>query len=47
MVCLWFQGAQDHHGNTALHLAVMMGKKEMVHLLLAHGAPVKVKNKLG
>lgn len=38
---------QDAHGNTALHLAVMMGKKELIHLLLAHGAPVKVKNKLG
>ncbi len=38
---------RDRHGNTALHLAVMLGRKEMVHLLLAHGAPVKVKNKLG
>lgn len=40
-------GLQDVHGNTALHLAVMMGKKEFVHLLLAHGAPVKIKNKAG
>ena len=40
-------GAQDVHGNTALHLAVMLGRRELVHLLLAHGAPVKVKNKLG
>lgn len=39
--------AQDVHGNTALHLAVMLGRRELVHLLLAHGAPVKVKNKLG
>lgn len=39
--------SQDPHGNTALHLAVMLGKKEMVHLLLAHAAPVKIKNKLG
>ncbi|XP_013408976.1 ankyrin repeat domain-containing protein 13C-B [Lingula anatina] len=38
---------RDHHGNTPLHLAVMMGHKECVHLLLAHGAPVKVKNALG
>ena len=38
---------QDVHGNTALHLAVMLGRRELVHLLLAHGAPVKVKNKLG
>lgn len=43
----FFQDSQDHHGNTALHLAAMLGKKEMVHLLLAHGALVKVKNKLG
>lgn len=52
-------------GNTALHLAVMLGRKgknkmkeiilanvwtlilEFTHLLLAHGAPVKVKNLLG
>ncbi|XP_069694620.1 ankyrin repeat domain-containing protein 13C-A isoform X3 [Periplaneta americana] len=34
-------------GNTALHLAVMLGRKECVHLLLAHGAPVKVKNLAG
>lgn len=38
---------KDPHGNTALHLAVMMGRKECVQLLLAHGAPVKVKNLAG
>ncbi|XP_039286008.1 ankyrin repeat domain-containing protein 13C isoform X2 [Nilaparvata lugens] len=38
---------RDKHGNTALHLAVMLGRKECVHLLLAHGAPVKVKNLAG
>ncbi|XP_071116878.1 ankyrin repeat domain-containing protein 13C-like [Haliotis cracherodii] len=38
---------KDIHGNTALHLAVMLGHKECVHLLLAHGAPVKVKNLQG
>ncbi|KAK2168882.1 hypothetical protein LSH36_13g02106 [Paralvinella palmiformis] len=38
---------KDKHGNTALHLAVMLGRKECVHLLLAHGAPVKVKNMKG
>ena len=38
---------QDVHGNTALHLAVMLGRKECVHLLCAHGAPVKMKNNLG
>ena len=37
----------DPHGNSALHLAVMLGKHECVHLLCAHGAPVKIKNKQG
>ena len=32
------------HGNSALHLAVMLGRRECVELLLAHGAPVKLKN---
>ncbi len=40
-------GERDHHGNTPLHLAIMLGKRELVYLLLAHGAPVKIKNKLG
>ncbi|CAH1775055.1 unnamed protein product [Owenia fusiformis] len=35
---------KDKHGNTPLHLAIMLGHKECVHLLLAHNAPVKVKN---
>lgn len=39
--------AKDVHGNTPLHLAVMLGHKECIQLLLAHGAPVKVKNNLG
>ncbi|CAG5132433.1 unnamed protein product [Candidula unifasciata] len=38
---------KDVHGNTPLHIAVMMGHKECIHLLLAHGAPVKLKNALG
>ncbi|XP_004561530.2 ankyrin repeat domain-containing protein 13C [Maylandia zebra] len=38
---------KDVHGNTPLHLAVMMGHKECAHLLLAHNAPVKVKNAQG
>uniref|UniRef100_A0A8C5B7Q0 Ankyrin repeat domain 13C n=1 Tax=Gadus morhua TaxID=8049 RepID=A0A8C5B7Q0_GADMO len=38
---------KDVHGNTPLHLAVMMGNKECAHLLLAHNAPVKVKNAQG
>ncbi|KAG4071079.1 hypothetical protein HA402_002751 [Bradysia odoriphaga] len=36
--------AKDKHGNTPLHLSVMLGRKEFTHLLLAHGALVKVKN---
>lgn len=40
-------GSVDKHGNTALHLAVMLGRKECVQILLAHGAPAKVKNVLG
>jgi hypothetical protein len=38
---------RDPHGNTALHLAAMLGRRECVHLLCAHGAPVKIKNKMG
>uniref|UniRef100_A0A8C4SPY4 Ankyrin repeat domain 13C n=1 Tax=Erpetoichthys calabaricus TaxID=27687 RepID=A0A8C4SPY4_ERPCA len=38
---------KDIHGNTPLHLAVMLGHKECAHLLLAHNAPVKVKNAQG
>ncbi|XP_059049011.1 ankyrin repeat domain-containing protein 13C [Achroia grisella] len=38
---------KDKHGNTALHLAVMLGRKECVQLLIAHSAPVKVKNLAG
>ncbi|KAL3271060.1 hypothetical protein HHI36_021560 [Cryptolaemus montrouzieri] len=39
--------AKDKHGNTPLHLAVMLGRVECVQLLLKHDAPVKVKNGLG
>lgn len=38
---------KDKHGNTPLHLAVMLGRKECVQLLLAHGALVKVRNLAG
>jgi len=38
---------KDLHGNTALHLAVMLGRRECAQLLLAHGAPVKLKNTAG
>ena len=40
-------GGKDLHGNTALHLAVMLGRQECVQLLLEHGAPVHLKNKGG
>jgi len=39
--------SKDIHGNTALHLAVMLGMREAVQLLLKHGAPVKLKNTAG
>ncbi|XP_033737390.1 ankyrin repeat domain-containing protein 13C-like isoform X2 [Pecten maximus] len=38
---------KDIHGNTPLHLAVILGHKECIHLLLAHGAPVRIKNTQG
>lgn len=38
---------KDKHGNTPLHLSVMLGRKALTHLLLAHHAPVKVKNTEG
>ncbi|KAF6025315.1 hypothetical protein EB796_016370 [Bugula neritina] len=38
---------QDMHGNTALHLAAMLGRKECAELLLAFDAPVDVKNLQG
>ncbi|CAH3130057.1 unnamed protein product [Pocillopora meandrina] len=40
-------GERDVHGNTPLHLAVLLGHRECVYLLLAHKAPVKVKNNFG
>jgi len=39
--------AKDEHGNTALHLAALLGRRECVQLLLAHGAPVKLKSSEG
>lgn len=38
---------KDKHGNTPLHLAVMLGRKECVKLLLDHNATVKIKNNEG
>uniref|UniRef100_A0A803W817 Ankyrin repeat domain 13C n=1 Tax=Ficedula albicollis TaxID=59894 RepID=A0A803W817_FICAL len=38
---------KQRNRNTPLHLAVMLGHKECAHLLLAHNAPVKVKNAQG
>lgn len=35
---------QDKHGNTAMHLACMLGRKELVHLLLSHGSSPTVRN---
>ncbi|XP_017078291.1 ankyrin repeat domain-containing protein 13C [Drosophila eugracilis] len=40
-------GRKDKHGNTPLHLAVMLGRKHAVRLLLAQNAPVKIKNNDG
>ncbi|XP_018915986.2 ankyrin repeat domain-containing protein 13C [Bemisia tabaci] len=38
---------KDKHGNTPLHLAVMLGREACVYLLLKYGAPVKIKNAAG
>ncbi|KAM7342078.1 ankyrin repeat domain-containing protein 13C [Cochliomyia hominivorax] len=38
---------KDKHGNTPLHLAVMLGRKECIDLLLQHNATVKIKNNEG
>ncbi|XP_046841469.1 ankyrin repeat domain-containing protein 13C-B-like isoform X2 [Xenia sp. Carnegie-2017] len=38
---------RDSHGNTPLHLAVMLGHKECVYLLLEKNATIKVKNASG
>lgn len=38
---------KDKHGNTPLHLAVMLGRKECIKLLLEHDATVKIKNNEG
>lgn len=40
-------GETDMHGNTPLHLAVMLGHKDCIQVLLDNNAPVKVKNALG
>ncbi|XP_073845093.1 ankyrin repeat domain-containing protein 13C [Musca autumnalis] len=38
---------KDKHGNTPLHLAVMLGRKECIKLLLDYDATVKIKNNEG
>lgn len=40
-------GDQDPHGNTPLHIAVMLGHKESITLLVSRNAPVKIKNAQG
>ncbi|KAL3106799.1 hypothetical protein niasHT_016154 [Heterodera trifolii] len=39
--------AKDHHGNTPLHVASMIGNKDVAALLLARGATIGTKNALG
>ncbi|CAB3405373.1 unnamed protein product [Caenorhabditis bovis] len=38
---------KDMHGNTALHIATMLGHRETIALLLANNAPIRVKNQDG
>jgi len=35
---------KDKHGNTALHLAVILGHKECIKILIDQDAPIKIKN---
>lgn len=42
-----FADLLDQHGNTPLHLAVMLGHKECVQILLKHNHTVSVKNSYG
>ncbi|EFP09057.1 hypothetical protein GCK72_003906 [Caenorhabditis remanei] len=35
---------KDMHGNTALHIATMLGHREAIAILLANNAPVRIKN---
>ncbi|CAG0888436.1 unnamed protein product [Cyprideis torosa] len=39
--------SKDKHGNTGLHLAAMLGRKECIDLLLSFNATVKLKNLQG
>eukprot|EP00794_Sanderia_malayensis_P008139 gene8139-9009_t len=38
---------KDRSGNTPLHLAVMLGRKDCTNILLMHGASIMIKNALG
>ena len=38
---------KDTHGNTALHLAVMLGRHNCVSLLISADAQVKIRNREG
>ncbi|KPM02242.1 ankyrin repeat domain containing protein 2 [Sarcoptes scabiei] len=37
-------GLKDRHGNTALHLAVMLGHRDQINFLLEQNAPIKSRN---
>ncbi|OTF82513.1 ankyrin repeat domain containing protein [Euroglyphus maynei] len=37
-------GQKDVHGNTPLHLAVMLGHRDQINFLIQHNAPIKTKN---
>ena len=39
-----FSNLKDVHGNTPMHIAVMLGRSECIKLLLQHHHPVNVKN---
>ena len=39
-----FENLKDRHGNTPLHLAVMLGRKDCILILLKHEHPILLKN---
>lgn len=44
LVRIYDVSQKDIHGNTPLHLAVMLGHKEVINVLLSNGADIKAKN---